>query len=130
MLLTNGAAKKVRSALEAGHTRSAAAAAASMPRGHLRALIEACDETRAAVEQWEATGLAVVASAILQQARDGNWRAAAWWLSRRAPLDYPEPTQRAQVEQSGSVSVDASERLAGILGRLAGGGAGAEDPEQ
>lgn len=94
-------------ALVAGNTRRASAAFAGMSHDTFYNWFNDDPDFRARVEEAEAKAQVRAVSQVANAAfRDGDWRAAAWWLERRYPADYG---RRDRVEMSIDVKRVAAE---------------------
>lgn len=92
--------------LAQGGTRTAACHAVGIHNDTLYDWLEKYPVFSEAVAQAEAQAELRFTRAIVVAARAGDWRAGAFWLERRRPLEYG---QRTHVE--GEVTLDVSEIL-------------------
>jgi transposase-like protein len=75
-------------ALEAGDTRTAAAASVGVHIHTLSRWLVENEQLRDAVEVAESRAEHNYLGVIAKAAADGNWQPAAWWLERRKWRDY------------------------------------------
>jgi transposase len=72
-------------ALQAGNTRTAAAAQAGISLDTFERWMDRFAEFCGAIKKAEADAEIHFAEQIEKAATDGSWQAAAWWLERRRP---------------------------------------------
>ena len=107
--LTETTHATIRTALEAGNTRAAAALAAGITPETLRLWMRKGEKKKAGrhrtlartVEQAEAHAETEAVAEIRAAWQRGEWRAAAWWLEQRKPETY-----REQKDQGGSAAAE------------------------
>lgn len=75
-------------ALRGGNTRKAAAAYAGVLRGTFDQWCDDDEEFAQKAKQAEGDAEVLCVAAILNAAKKGDWRAAAWWLEHARPRDW------------------------------------------
>ncbi|MHC4137370.1 MAG: hypothetical protein ACYS0K_20665 [Planctomycetota bacterium] len=94
--LTPAAQERVVSALLLGNSRATAAKFAGIDRATLRRWMargaeekeSIYAELRAAVLEAESRAKVTAMGCIMKAMREGDWRAAAWWLERKWPAEF------------------------------------------
>lgn len=94
--LNQGKIRTITAALRGGNSRRVAAEYANisprtlqrwMKRGREEEVGEYA-ELLHSIHQAEATAERVMVAAVMEAAKNGEWRAAAWWLERRDPQNW------------------------------------------
>ena len=109
-------------ALEAGHTRSAAAALAGMHRSTLWEWVSDDADMAMACDMAEAMAEAKVSDALIQQAVGRDWKASITWLQHRRRDDWKPPTVTQEVSgpDGGPIELaDVRRKVASVLDRYA-----------
>jgi hypothetical protein len=94
---TPATVKKITDALSAGNTRRAAAAYAGIDVRTMERWARRYAAFAASLLQVEAACEVGHVAAITKAARDGDWKASAWWLERRRHADWGK-VDRLEIE--------------------------------
>lgn len=102
---------KLLAGLRLGMTRRSAAAHAGMHHSTFYRMLDGDATLTTEVEKAEATAKGTY-EAVIAQAADKTWQAAAWWLERRHPSEY---ARQERVEMTGKDGGPIDHRDVGTL---------------